>query len=52
MRGECLDELVVGHLRDQLGRASRGFSSSRQPLDEAGASLEELGELVGGQLPR
>ena len=52
MRGERLDELVVWHPCDQLGRCVERVLDLREPLDEAGASLEELGELVGGQLPR
>ena len=52
MRFERLDELVLGHLADQVERGVERVVQLGEPLDEARAALEQLGQLVDAQLPR
>jgi hypothetical protein len=44
--------LVVGKLRGNLARAPEWILQSREALDEARPSFEELGQLLDAQLPR
>jgi hypothetical protein len=52
MRAQRFEQLVFGQPPDEVGRRPERILELRQPLDQPGAPLEQLGELVGGQLPR
>ena len=52
MRGEDLALLVRGKLVDERARTDERVGLGGEPLDEARPALEELGELLGAQLPR
>ena len=49
---EHLVLLVVGELGDHLGRVLERILALGEQLDEPRPPLEELGELLGAQLPR
>ena len=52
MRVERLELLLLGQALDDLVGSAQRILDLRQELDQAGATLEQLGELVRGQLPR
>ena len=52
MRVEHLVLLLVRELVDNLERVGERILALGEQLDEARPSLEEPGQLVGGQLPR
>ena len=52
MRVEHLALLRVGELVDHRGRVPERVVALGEQLDEARPPLEELGELLGAQLPR
>ena len=52
MRIEHVLLLVVGELVGQLACLAKRVLNRREQLDEARASLEQLGQLLGCQLPR
>ena len=52
MSRTTLATIHLGALRRNLARVRERVLERREALDEAGAALEELRELVGGQLPR
>ena len=52
VRVEHLLLLGIGERRRDLAGVIERMVGTGELLDERGASLEELGELVGGQLPR
>ena len=49
---EDLVLLLVGELGDHLGRVLERIVALGEQLDEPRPALEELGELLGAQLPR
>ena len=52
VRVEHLLLLLVGQARGDLARVAERVVELGEPLDEARAALEELRELLDGQLPR
>jgi hypothetical protein len=52
VRREHLDLLLVRQLVHERPRALERIGFFGEPLDEPGAPLEQLGQLVCGQLPR
>ncbi len=52
MRGQGLDLLGVVERCDHVVGLLEGILELRQALDQARAALEELAQLVDGQLPR
>ena len=47
-----LEHLVLRHLSNHVRRHAQRILQLGQPLDEARPAFEQLGELVGCQLPR
>jgi hypothetical protein len=50
MGGERLRLLLLAQRAGDLARTAEGIVELSEPLDEARAAAEQLGELVGGQL--